>query len=139
MEFEVDGKAIELRETIGYKGMMLSGIPNMALTLGYTNASWTLKADLVAEYVCRLLSRMDGGGYDTATPQAPPSGEATKPFLDLMSGYVLRSLDELPKQGVRWPWKLHQNYVRDVLLIRHGPIDDEAMKFSRSRKPAAAR
>jgi monooxygenase len=123
MQLEVDGRAVELSKTVSYKGMMLSGVPNFAWTIGYTNASWTLKADLVAEYVCRLLKHMDTGGHATVTPDAA-GATATNPFLDLASGYVTRSLAELPKQGDKAPWRLHQNYVKDVRLLRRGPIDD---------------
>jgi cation diffusion facilitator CzcD-associated flavoprotein CzcO len=123
MQLEVDGRAVELSKTVSYKGMMLSGVPNFAWTIGYTNASWTLKADLVAEYVCRLLKHMDTGGYAAVTPEAAGI-TAVNPFLDLASGYVTRSLAELPKQGDQAPWRLHQNYVKDVRLLRRGPIDD---------------
>jgi hypothetical protein len=102
---------------------MLSGVPNFAWTIGYTNASWTLKADLVAEYVCRLLKHMDERGYAAVTPDAT-GATAANPFLDLASGYVKRSVAELPKQGDHAPWRLHQNYVKDVRLLRRGPIDD---------------
>ena len=126
MRLEVDGRRVELSEKVSYKGMMLSGVPNFAWTIGYTNASWTLKADLVAEYVCRLLTYMDRHGYASVTPDA--SGEmAASPFLDLASGYVMRSLADLPKQGDRTPWRLHQNYVRDIRLLRRGPVDDDVV------------
>ncbi|MDT5210946.1 MAG: monooxygenase, partial [Mycobacterium sp.] len=115
--------AVDLSKTVSYKGMMLSGVPNFAWTIGYTNASWTLKADLVAEYVCRLLRHMNANGYSAVTPDAPGT-TAAAPFLDLASGYVTRSLAELPKQGDHAPWRLHQNYVKDVRLLRRGPIDD---------------
>jgi cation diffusion facilitator CzcD-associated flavoprotein CzcO len=123
MRLEVDGRAVELSKTVSYKGMMLSGVPNFAWTIGYTNASWTLKADLVAEYVCRLLKHMDERGYAAVTPDAARA-TAANPFLDLASGYVKRSVGELPKQGDQAPWRLHQNYVKDVRLLRRGPIDD---------------
>ena len=123
MQLEVDGRIVDLSNTVSYKGMMLSGVPNFAWTIGYTNASWTLKADLVAEYVCRLLKHMDTAGYASVTPDAAGT-TAAGPFLDLASGYVKRSLTELPKQGDRAPWRLHQNYVKDVRLLRRGPIDD---------------
>ncbi len=132
MAIGVDGRDVEMSETVGYKGMMFSGLPNMAVTLGYTNASWTLKADLCAEYVCRLLNHMDANGYRVATPLGPDPSAPTEPFLDLKSGYVTRSLDMLPKQGERTPWRLHQNYARDILLMRRGPIEDEAIAFSRA-------
>jgi cation diffusion facilitator CzcD-associated flavoprotein CzcO len=132
MTIGVDGRDVAMSETVGYKGMMFSGLPNMAVTLGYTNASWTLKADLCAEYVCRLLNHMDANGYRVVTPLGPDPSAPTEPFLDLKSGYVLRSLDMLPKQGERTPWRLHQNYARDILLMRRGPIEDEAIAFSRA-------
>jgi cation diffusion facilitator CzcD-associated flavoprotein CzcO len=126
MQLEIDGREVDLSKTMSYKGMMLSGVPNFAWTIGYTNASWTLKADLVAEYVCRLLKHMDAGGYATVMPDAS-GATGDSPFLDLASGYVKRSLAELPKQGDRAPWRLHQNYVKDVRLLRRGPIDDDAV------------
>jgi monooxygenase len=113
---------------------MISGVPNFTMVIGYTNASWTLKADLVNRYVCRLLNHLDAEGYVAATPVAPPEG-ADLPFLDLASGYVQRSLASLPKQGSRTPWRLHQNYIRDVALMRRGSLDDEGMTFQR-RVPA---
>ncbi len=140
MTMTVDGKAINLSDTVAYKGMMLSGVPNFALTLGYTNASWTLKADLVAGYVCRLLNHMATRDYQVVTPVLTDPTVDTEPIIDLKSGYVLRSLDKLPKQGPAAPWRLHQNYPRDVLLMRHGPIDD-SVRFDRvpakDRKPTA--
>ncbi|UOY02208.1 flavin-containing monooxygenase [Blastococcus sp. PRF04-17] len=125
-----DGRPVDLSETVSYKGMMISGVPNFSMVIGYTNASWTLKADLVNRYVCRLLNHMDAEGYVAATPVAPPEG-ADQPFLDLASGYVQRSLTQLPKQGRRKPWRLHQNYIRDVQLMRRGSLEDEGMTFSR--------
>ena len=137
IELVVDGAEVDLSQTVAYKGMMFCGIPNLAVTLGYTNASWTLKADLVARYACRLLSYMDAEGYAYGTPQAPDPSLPTEPFLDLSSGYVRRSIDRLPKQGPSPPWRLHQNYFRDVRLLRHGPVDD-AISFSRA-EPGRAR
>jgi cation diffusion facilitator CzcD-associated flavoprotein CzcO len=128
----IDGQEKRVSETVGYKGMMFSGVPNMAMTLGYTNASWTLKADLCAHYVCRLLKHMDAHGYASCTPRAPDPSLPTDPFIDLMSGYVLRSIDQLPKQGPRAPWRLHQNYVRDIALLRRGPLEDEGIAFTRA-------
>jgi monooxygenase len=126
MALEVDGSAVDLSKTVSYKGMMLSGVPNFAWTIGYTNASWTLKADLVAEYVCRLIKHMDANDYAAVTPDAG-GATAANPFLDLASGYVKRSVEHLPKQGDRTPWRLHQNYVKDVRLLRRGPIDDDVV------------
>ncbi|MFL5897131.1 MAG: flavin-containing monooxygenase [Solirubrobacterales bacterium] len=136
MKFLVDGEERKLSDTVGYKGMMFSGIPNMVIALGYTNASFTLKTDLVAEHICRLLAYMDEHGYKVATPRSPDPSVPTEPFTDLKSGYVLRSLDQLPKQAARQPWRLHQNYVRDVRLLKRGPLDDE-MDFSRGPAPVA--
>ncbi len=136
MTVAVDGRDVELSETVGYKGMMLSGVPNLAVALGYTNASWTLKCDLVTQYVCRLLNHMDARGLKQATPRAPDRSVATEPFLDLASGYVLRSIHTLPKQGSRAPWRLYQNYIRDVLMMRRGPLEDEGIEFSNPREPA---
>jgi monooxygenase len=130
MSLTVDGVPVDVPERVSYKGMMLSGVPNFAMVIGYTNASWTLKADLVSQYVCRLINHLDAEGYASATPVAPPEG-ADQPFLDLASGYVQRSLAQLPKQGRRKPWRLNQNYVRDVGLLRRGSLDDEGMTFQR--------
>jgi monooxygenase len=128
MSLTVDGTPVDVSGTVSYKGMMLSGVPNFTMTIGYTNASWTLKADLVSRYVCRLINHLDAEGYASATPVAPPEG-ADQPFLDLASGYVRRSLANLPKQGRRTPWRLHQNYIRDVRLMRWGSLEDEGMTF----------
>jgi cation diffusion facilitator CzcD-associated flavoprotein CzcO len=127
----VDGVAPDLPRSVAYKGMMLSGVPNMALALGYTNASWTLKCDLVSEYVCRLLRHMDSRGYDTVMPLAPDPSEPRVPIIDLQSGYVLRALDQLPKQGMRFPWRLHQNYFKDIRMFRRSPLEDEGITFER--------
>jgi len=116
---------------------MLSGVPNFAFAVGYTNASWTLKADLVSEYVCRLLGHMRRRGYTAVTPVAPDPSQPTRPFLDLASGYVQRSLDSFPRQGSVTPWRLNQNYPRDVWLLRRGPVEDAGVRFSRTPQPAA--
>ncbi|MGX4654332.1 flavin-containing monooxygenase [Micromonospora sp. SCSIO 07396] len=131
MTLSVDGVDVDLGATVAYKGMMLSGVPNFALTIGYTNASWTLKADLVATYVCRLLRHLDATGQQVVTPVAPSDGDLS-PIIDLRSGYVLRSVDTLPRQGARAPWRLHQNYLRDVVLMKHGRLVDEGVRFSRA-------
>jgi cation diffusion facilitator CzcD-associated flavoprotein CzcO len=136
MALVVDGTEIALPDTMAYKGMMLSGIPNFAYVIGYTNASWTLKADLVCGYVCRLLEHMRTHRFDVAVPERDP-GVGEEPFMDFAAGYVLRSLDALPKQGSRAPWRLRQNYLRDVLTLRHGPIED-AMRFARVDRSAPA-
>ncbi len=131
----IDGQQVDITTTMAYKGMMLSGIPNMAYTVGYTNASWTLKADLVSEFVCRLLNYMDDNGFDTVVVERPGSDVEERPFMEFTPGYVLRSLDELPKQGSRTPWRLNQNYLRDIRLIRRGKIDDEGLRFAKRPAP----
>jgi cation diffusion facilitator CzcD-associated flavoprotein CzcO len=128
MRLAVDGEEVDVSSKMAYKGMMLSGVPNCAFTVGYTNASWTLKADLTSEYVCRLLNHMDAHGYKRCVPAADPS-VTEQPLLDFTSGYVLRSLDRFPKQGSKEPWKLRQNYPLDIRTIRRGAIDDGAMRF----------
>ncbi|MGC3863698.1 flavin-containing monooxygenase [Micromonospora chersina] len=135
MTLTVDGAEVDLASTVAYKGMMLSGVPNFAMTIGYTNASWTLKADLVATYVCRLLRHLDDTGQQIVTPLAPDTDDLV-PIIDLQSGYVLRAVDRLPKQGPAAPWRLHQNYPRDVLLMRHGRLTDSGVRFSRAGTPA---
>jgi hypothetical protein len=111
---------------------MLSDVPNFAFVLGYTNASWTLKADLACGFVCRLLNHMDAGGYDACTPRYREDSPADQPFLSFASGYVQRSLDRFPKQGSVAPWKLYQNYVRDLRTLRRGALEEGAMEFSRA-------
>ncbi len=129
MRLSIDGEEVDVPSAMTYKGMMLGGVPNCAFTVGYTNASWTLKADLTSEYVCRLLNHMDARGYRYLVPEADPS-VSEQPLLDFTSGYVQRSLDQFPKQGSEEPWKLRQNYAFDIRTIRHGSLDDGAMRFS---------
>lgn len=130
MQFSVDGQDVTLAETMSYKGMMLSGVPNMAFSVGYTNASWTLKCDLTCEYVCRLLNHMEEGGFRQCTPHNRDPRVSERPFIDFSSGYVLRSIDQFPKQGSKAPWKLHQNYPLDILNLRFGSVADGVMEFS---------
>jgi cation diffusion facilitator CzcD-associated flavoprotein CzcO len=126
----VDGQPVDLAKRFIYKGMMYSDVPNLASVFGYTNASWTLKADLVCEYVCRLLNHMDRNGYRVCTPH---NGDATlqeEPWVNFSSGYIQRALEHQPKQGSKRPWKLYQNYALDLLSLRFGRLRD-AMVFSR--------
>lgn len=134
----VDGAAVDWSERLTYKGMMFSGVPNFAIAFGYTNASWTLKADLTASYVTRLLNAMAKRGLRQVTPQPGAAVEA-QPFLDFTSGYVQRALALLPRQGNRKPWRVHQSYTRDLMALKFGGIDDE-MVFSNPEpaKKAAA-
>ena len=126
----VDDERVDLTKTFNYKGTMFSGVPNFALTVGYTNASWTLKAELTSRYICRLLNYMDRHNWRSAVPRVQGTiGE--KPMMDLTSGYVQRSLDQLPKQGLTRPWTLRQNYPRDIMDLRYGKLKDGALQFSR--------
>jgi len=126
--FEIDGAATDLTQAMVYKGMMLSGIPNYAFSIGYTNASWTLKCDLTSRYVCRLLGFMDSHHYTVACPRRDPR-VAEAPIIDFSSGYVQRSLHLFPRQGATVPWRLYQNYVRDRWLIDRQRIDDAALEL----------
>ena len=126
-----NGVPVDLTKSMTYKSMMLSGMPNSAFTIGYTNASWTLKADLVSEFVCRVLNYMDANGFDTVVPEHPGDSIEERPLMDFTPGYVLRSLDSLPKSGSRAPWRLKQNYLLDLRLIRHGKVQEAALKFSK--------
>ena len=130
MQVVVDGSPHDLSQALVYKGMMFSGVPNLVSTFGYTNASWTLKADLTAAYTCRLLRHMERAGMSTAVPVRDPS-VAEEPFVDFSSGYVQRALGRLPKQGDRKPWKLYQNYVLDLLTLRFARVEDGTMRFVR--------
>jgi monooxygenase len=138
MQIAIDGRDISLGETMSYKGMMLSGVPNLAFAVGYTNASWTLKCDLTCEYVCRLINHMDAHGHSCCTPHNRDPSVAELPFIDFSSGYVLRSIEHFAKQGSKTTWKLHQNYARDIVNLKYGSVDDGAMEFSRAQPSVAA-
>ena len=125
----VDGELVRPADRLVYKGMMLSGVPNMALAFGYTNASWTLKCDLTARTVCRLLKFMDRRGYSTCTPRLGDGEVERRPLLDFTSGYVKRAATLLPAQGVKAPWRVHQNYLLDLAALRFRSVADEAMTF----------
>jgi len=131
IELTVDGQAVPVPERVAYKGMMLQGVPNMAFAIGYTNASWTLKVDLVASYVTRMLVFMRDKGYAVVTPRVPAEDLATAPFIDMTSGYFERSRHLLPLQGDRAPWRLRQHYFKDAALYR-GPIDEKNLEFRRA-------
>jgi cation diffusion facilitator CzcD-associated flavoprotein CzcO len=130
----VDGRRMELNRSLNYKGCMFTGLPNLAYAFGYTNASWTLKADLTAEYVCNLLNHMDAVGAVRCVPHQPDASVKEQPWLDFTSGYVQRSLALFPKQGSKRPFRLHQNYALDLFTLRHGLIDDGTLELT----PASA-
>ena len=128
VQYSVDGKVLDFAEHFIFRGMMFSGLPNMAFTVGYTNSSWTLKADLTGQYVSRLLNKMVRHGYTTVTPRL--TGEVEEmPLLDFDAGYVLRSRESFPKQGNRLPWKNYQNYIRDFIGLRLGRQNDDELEF----------
>jgi hypothetical protein len=113
---------------------MLDGVPNLALCIGYTNASWTLKCDLTCEYVCRLLNHMAAEGYTQAVPIVDRDRVSTQPLLNLDSGYIRRSLSEFPQQGSESPWRLRQNYPLDAVALRMGRLEDGVMRFGRGAR-----
>jgi monooxygenase len=128
VKYSIDGKELDITEHFIFRGMMFSGIPNMAFTVGYTNSSWTLKTDLTGKYVCRLLNKMDRGNYSTVTPRM--KGEVDEvPLLDFDAGYVLRARERFPKNGNRLPWKNYQNYIRDFIGLRLGGLSDDELEF----------
>ncbi|AZD02412.1 MULTISPECIES: flavin-containing monooxygenase [Pseudomonas] len=124
-----DGKPVVLSKTLAYKGMMLSGVPNFAFAVGYTNSSWTLKVCLLCDHFCRLLGFMDGHGYNVCEPKAP-DGIETRPLLDFGAGYVQRALDSMPRQGPCEPWVMSMDYFRDVKLLRRGTVAESCLKFT---------
>jgi monooxygenase len=130
MKVQVDGKPFEMTETLNYRGVMFKDLPNLAMIFGYTNASWTLKADLSSEYICRLLKHMDKHGLRQCTPRNYDDSVVDEPFLGLASGYIQRAKNVLPKQGNKAPWKLYQNYALDLANLRFSKLEDGAMTFS---------
>ncbi len=126
----VDDRRIDVSKSLSYKGMMLSGVPNMAAAMGYTNASWTLKCDLTAGYVCRLLNHMEERGFTQCVPRKNDPSVLEQPLIDFSSGYIQRSIDKFPKQGSKAPWRLYQNYALDLVTLKYGSVEDHAMEFS---------
>ncbi len=137
LEISVDGKRIDPSKQMTYRGMMLSDVPNLAWSFGYTNASWTLKCDLTCEYMCRLLNYMAEHGHLECRPRVSDPEVREEELFPLTSGYIQRSKHMFPKQGSKLPWKLYQNYALDLFLIGHGRIDDGAMQFPRSAQRSA--
>ncbi|MCA6124622.1 NAD(P)/FAD-dependent oxidoreductase [Bradyrhizobium sp. WSM 1704] len=138
LAFKVDGVPVDLSKSMNYKGLMCSGVPNLAAAFGYTNASWTLKCDLSCEYVCRLLNYMKASGYAQVTPRRNDPSVTEMPWVDFSSGYIQRAVDKFPKQGSRRPWRLYQNYALDLMTLRYGSLADEALEFRPAGKTAAA-
>ncbi|MEY4500222.1 MAG: hypothetical protein RIS52_112 [Pseudomonadota bacterium] len=133
LELTVDGKREQISDHVLYKGIMFSNIPNLLMWFGYTNASWTLKADLTSEYACRLIRHMDATGTQIVTPVLQSNPTALEPFVaDFTSGYFARAMESLPKQGKEFPWKLFQNYIKDVKLLRKGTLVDGVLAFTRA-------
>jgi cyclohexanone monooxygenase len=132
VKLSLDGRPVDLSQALVYKGLMYSGVPNLANTFGYTNASWTLKADLSSRFVCRLLRHMDRHGQSHCTPQPDGTVQAV-PFLDFTSGYVQRALPLLPRQGAHKPWRLDQNYLLDVMTLRFSRLDDGVLRFGTAK------
>jgi monooxygenase len=140
-ELLVDGVPVEPGTTLSYRGTMTSGVPNLAASFGYTNASWTLKCEQIARYVCRMLNYMDRRGYVECLPVRPEEPMHEEPAVNLTSGYVQRALATLPRQGPRSPWRTYQNYVKDIVNYRLSRLNDGAMRYSRLGEgaPVAAR
>ena len=137
IEVSVDGEVKDAHDCLVYKSFMLSGIPNLAFSFGYTNSSWTLKVDLVCEHLCRLLKYMDSRGYTTVVPVADDTSMGRRPMLDFEAGYILRSLGEFPQQGTSGPWTIEMDYWADHARLRKGAVEDPALRFS-TAKPVTA-
>jgi cation diffusion facilitator CzcD-associated flavoprotein CzcO len=138
MQLSLDGAAVAWNETLAYKSMMLSGIPNFAFAFGYTNSSWTLKVDLVCEHLCRMLAHMDATGSDTVVPVAADPTLEAKPFLDFQAGYIKRGIDVFPRQGSHGPWTVEMNYSADRRRLRQGPVEDDALHFGTGARELVA-
>ena len=139
MQLVVDGQPVDMSQRISYKGLMFNDLPNLSNTFGYTNASWTLKADLIAEYVCRLIQHMDKTGTRIAVPLRQGHDVKEAPLLDMSSGYVARAVHTMPKGADRAPWKLYQDYAMDKEQLRHGHLEDGVMKFKKASEVAPHR
>ena len=129
----LNGTPVDTNNSVVYKGMMISDVPNMAIAFGYTNASWTLKTDLTANYVCDLLNYMDKKGYEVVIPKKEENLE-TESFMNFDAGYIKRANHILPKQGTKKPWRVYQNYFKDMLAIRYGKLDDGVLQFKAKEK-----
>ena len=135
----VDGRTVQLAETVAFKGMMLSGVPNLAFAIGYTNSSWTLKIGLLCEHFCRLLNHMEKHRYDICCPEVRDPAMVRRPLLDFGAGYVKRSLHELPRQGAEFPWLMSMSYAADARLLTRGAIANPHLRFTSLQKGQARR
>jgi len=136
MQIAVDGRPLEVAKCLSYKGMMLNGVPNFAYVFGYTNASWTLKSDLTGQYVLRLLRHMRRKGLGSVMPRLNDATVQPEPWVDFSSGYFQRAMDRFPKQGSKKPWRLYQNYVRDLLALRWSALEDGVLQFGKAQTQA---
>jgi cation diffusion facilitator CzcD-associated flavoprotein CzcO len=134
----VDGREVDLPSTFAYRGMQISGVPNLAFAFGYVNQSWTLGADLTCLQVCRLLNHMQRHGYTTVTPRHPGDAEPALPFAELSSGYIVRDIAAFPKQAAAEPWRREQNYAQNRRAVLRSPLEDGALEFARAPLPVAA-
>jgi monooxygenase len=132
IQLVVDGKIVDPAKTISYKGTMYSGVPNLGSVFGYTNASWTLKCELTCDYLCRVLNFMDRTGQQICVPLNDDPSVEPETWLQLSSGYIQRSVERVPKQGSKKPWKLNQNYLLDLFMFRLSAIDDGVLRFRKS-------
>jgi cation diffusion facilitator CzcD-associated flavoprotein CzcO len=130
MAITLNGRALTMSDALVYRGCMVRDLPNFAFAVGYTNASWTLKVDLAADYVCRLLRHMQRMGKNVVIPRLHDDSITPEPLIGLKSGYVFRAQSELPMQGSRLPWKLYQNYLLDNILLRYGSITDDVLELA---------
>ncbi len=137
LRLSCDGVAIDPADRVTYKGMMLDGVPNLAFAMGYTNSSWTLKVDLVVHFVARILRRLDRTGRSAVVPTAPAELGELHPLIDFSSGYIRRGIAQMPKQGARTPWRLHQSYPRDLAMFWFGRVRGDGLRFSGRRRVVA--
>jgi cation diffusion facilitator CzcD-associated flavoprotein CzcO len=134
----VDGEPVTLGQTLSYKGLMYSGVPNLISVFGYTNASWTLKAELIVRYMCRVLNHMAAQGADICVPLSDDGSTATRLAIDLSSGYIRRAAAVLPRQSGQAPWRMNQDYLEDLRALRFSRLEDGALRFRRRAQPRPA-
>jgi monooxygenase len=130
MALSVDGAAVDPAERLAYKGMMLDGVPNLVMVIGYVNASWTLKADLTCDYGCRLLNHLHDSGAGQCMPVSDQVEVSPEPLMSLASGYIQRAADRMPRQGTQAPWRVYQSYLRDYRAMKRSSLHDGVLRFS---------